>query len=506
MKRAAGQKNGPEIAIAGCGFGGIAMAVALKQAGFGDFTIYEKSGDVGGVWRDNAYPGAACDVPSRLYSLSFAQDFPWSARYAPQREIHAYLRQCVERYDLTPHLRLNTGIAAARFDEARGRWLIETTTGERREADVFISAVGLFDRPALPDIPGRSDFKGPQFHSARWDHSVSLAGKTVAVIGTGASAIQFVPAIAPEVEALHVFQRSAQYVLPKPDGPVRRGWWRRPPLLRSLERLRVFLSFERIIPRRSSERLTAEGQAGFLEYLETAVPDPDLRRKLTPDYTLGCKRVLISNDWYPALQRPNVELVDSSIEAILPKGIRAADGQVREVDVIVYGTGFTPTDFLSSLSVTGLGGRALREAWRGGAEAYLGITVAGFPNFFMLYGPNTNTSGSIVYMLESQARYIVSAVRTLGRRGSQTMTLRPAVQRRYNVEIQRRIAGTVLVKPGCRSYFQTVAGKVTTQWPGHMFAYRWRTRRAREADYELAAAPQPDTPAAAAREPAKAGA
>lgn len=504
MKRAAGQKNGPEIVIAGCGFGGIAVAVALKKAGFGDFTIYEKAAEVGGVWRDNAYPGAACDVPSRLYSLSFAQDFPWSARYAPQREIHAYLRRCVERYGLTPHLRLGAGIGAARFDEARGRWRIETTDGARREADIFISAVGLFDRPALPDIPGRAAFEGPQFHSARWDQAVSLAGKTVAVIGTGASAIQFVPAIAPAAKALHVFQRSAQYVMPKPDGPVRRGWWWRLPVVRNLDRFRVFLGFERVIPRRASERLTAKGQAGFLAYLETAVPDPDLRRRLTPDYPLGCKRVLISNDWYPALQRLNVELVDAGIEAILPDGIRTRDGTVRKADVIVYGTGFTPTDFLASLPVTGLGGRTLEEVWRDGTEAYLGIAVAGFPNFFMLYGPNTNTAGSIVYMLESQARYIVRALRALGRRDARTMTVRAAVQRRYNDEIQRRIAGTVLVKPGCRSYFQTAAGKVTTQWPGLMVAYRWRTRRVRAADFDFADTPRPPA-AAAPRELAGAG-
>ena len=473
-------QRAPTIAIAGAGFGGIALAVALKRAGIDSFTIYERAADVGGVWRDNAYPGAACDVPSLLYSYSFAQDYAWSASYAPQGEILDYLKRCVARFGLAPHIRFDTEIAAATFDEGSSGWRLETGIGERIDADVFVSAVGLFNRPALPSIPGRESFAGVQFHSARWDPACDLEGKRVAVIGTGASAIQIVPAIAPSVARLYVFQRSPHHVMPRAEpGLVGAVSWRQA-LVRRLRRLHVFLQFENTVRRRGSPRLTRKGEAAF---------------RLTPPFPLGCKRVLQSNDWYAALQRPNVELVDAPIESIGRDGIHTRDGQSRTVDVIVYATGFTPTDYLVPMRVTGRGGRALNEAWREGAEAYLGIAVSGFPNFFMLYGPNTNAVGSIIHMLESQARYITHAIQALGRRGADFMEVRTAAQRAYNEAIQRRIGETVLVHPNCQSYFRAPSGKVTTQWPGFMTEYRRRTRTVRLRDYEFGRTPSRARPA-----------
>jgi len=496
-----GKAGSPAIVIVGAGFGGIGLAIALRKAGIRSFTILERAGEVGGVWRENRYPGAACDVASRMYSYSFECDWPWTRKFAPQPEILAYLKHCVAKYDLEPHIRFDTEVAGARFDEASARWRIALAGGEQVEADVFVSAVGLFNRPRYPDIPGRESFAGVQFHSARWNHDYPLDGKTVAVIGTGASAIQFVPAIAPRVGKLHVFYRSPQYVFPRGAAPLPEHptWWQRHPLAHRLERMRIFASFESRGRQRGSPRMTAEGEARFRAILEAKVRDPELRRKLTPSYPLGCKRTLFSDDWFDALQRPNVEVTDTAVAEILPAGVRTRDGAVRPVDAIVYGTGFTPTDYLTPMHITGLAGRDLNAAWRGGAEAYLGMTVAGFPNFFMMYGPNTNVVGSIVFMLESQARYIVDGVRTLARRGAGTMTVLEAAQRRFNDEIQRRIAATVMVQDTCHSYFRDPTGKVTTNWPGWMTEYRLRTRRVRPADYAFAAAPsvqtsQPATP------------
>ncbi len=477
-------RRGPTIAIAGAGFGGIGLAIALKKAGFHDFTIYERAADVGGVWRDNTYPGAACDVPSRLYSHSFEPEYGWSTAYGRGPEIKAYIDRCVANYGIGPHIRFGANILSAAFDAASRKWRIETEAGERIEADMFVSAVGLFNRPNLPDIPGRDSFAGPAFHSAWWKHDVDLAGKTVAVIGTGASAVQFVPAIAPKVARLHLYQRTPQYVMPKivrDDSSVAQG----SRLAHRGQRLRLYVTFEKAGRRRSSVKLVAQSQQAFLAYLAAKVPDPELRAKLTPAYRWGCKRVLQSNDWYDALMRDNLEVMTDRIAAIEPAGVRTADGRVRAADVVIYGTGFTPTDYLAPMRVAGTGGRTLADAWRDGAEAYLGITVAGFPNFFMMYGPNTNTVTSIVFMLENQARYIVSAARRLARTGG-TMDLRPEVLRRFNDELQARLDRTVLVDDDCASYFRTASGKVTTNWPGWLTEYWFRTRRVRARDYEFA--------------------
>jgi cation diffusion facilitator CzcD-associated flavoprotein CzcO len=476
----------PRIAIAGSGFGGIGLAYWLKKAGIDNFTIYERASELGGVWRDNQYPGAACDVPSRFYSYSFEQDYRWSAPYGTQSEILRYLNHCAAKHGALEHIRFGTEIAAASFDEAAGLWRLKTNDGEEIEAEIFVSAVGLFNKIAYPDIEGQNTYQGIQFHSARWDQKFDPAGKTIAVIGTGASAVQFVPAIQPAAGTIKLFQRTAQYVTSrmvpdhKPDGGTK--------IARRWQRLRIFRQFENINFRRGSIELTALAQAEFLAYLETQVPDAKLRARLTPDYRFGCKRVLQSNDWYPALQKPNVEVIDTPIKAITGAGIDTSDGTSHPVDAIIYGTGFIPTDFLAPMQITGLGGQSLDHAWTGGAEAYLGITVSGFPNFFMMYGPNTNTAASIIFMLENQARYIVKCARELGRGTVHTMNLRGTVQREYNAEIQTRIGKTVLMDANCHSYFQDPSGKVTTQWPGQLLEYKRRTRRVRLSDYAFSRA------------------
>lgn len=477
------------IIIIGCGFGGIALGIALKKAGIHSFTILEKAGDVGGVWRDNSYPGAACDVVSRLYSFSFDQDYNWSTAFAPQPEILAYIKSCIAKHGLARHIRFNVEVSAAHFDEAGARWNVETRSGENLEAAILVSAVGLFSQPKIPNLPGRDTFKGVQFHSARWNHEFSLAGKNVAIIGTGASAIQFLPKVAAQVKQLHVFQRSPQYVLPKTAFPGTSEWdaWlQRYPALRGLARLKVYLAFEKFVLRRLLfPHLRLKAEQGFRNYLEAKVRDPELRRKLTPQYPLGCKRLLVSNEWFDALVRPNVELIDTPIEAIVPEGIKIKDGSIRQVDAIIYGTGFATTEYLSPMRVSGLAGRDLNEAWRDGAEAYLGLTVSGFPNFFMLYGPNTNAASSIIFVLECQARYIVQSIRTLRRRNARYMNLRESVLRRFNDEIASRLSKTVPARQDCLTYFKTEGGRITTQWPGSASEYRWRTQSVRDADYEF---------------------
>ncbi|GAB2629372.1 NAD(P)/FAD-dependent oxidoreductase [Prescottella soli] len=480
----------PSITIIGAGFGGITVALELRRAGLTDVTILEQHDDVGGVWRDNTYPGAACDVPSPLYSISSEPNPEWSRRFAEQPDILGYLRGIADRHRLWSLIRFGVTVTEAEFDEHTNRWSVHTADGEVIESDVLVTAVGQLSRPALPDIAGRETFAGPAFHSAQWDHTVSLDGKRVAVIGTGASAIQFVPAIAPQVRRLTLFQRSAPWVLPKPDR-VYHDWHHRifrsvPATLRG-ERLLTWGIFEALTvgllhtPQRG-------GFAGALarRHLEKQVDDPALRAALTPDYEPGCKRMLLSDDYYPALTRDNVDLVVDAIDRIEPDGVRAADGTLHPADVIVYGTGFAATDFLAPMTIRGRGGRSLGDAWSGGARAYLGITTAGFPNFFMLYGPNTNLgSGSIVYMLESQARHIAGLVGWLAEQPGCAVEVDAGVERRFDDRIQRRLADSVWSL--CSSWYRTASGRITTNWPGTVTAYRRRTRRPDRRDYRVTA-------------------
>ncbi len=486
------------IAIIGTGFGGLGMAIQLKEAGFDDLTIFEKADTVGGVWRDNSYPGAACDVPSHLYSLSFAPKPDWSRRFAPQDEIHAYLREVAERFDLMRHIRFGSEVGGADFDEASGTWTVRLADGSTHTADVLVSAVGQLSRPAYPRIPGIETFAGEIFHSATWNHDYDLSGKRVAVIGTGASAIQFVPQVQPQVAELRLFQRDAAHVLPKPDYPYADAAvaaFEKVPGLHTLSRWATYWQLE---PRAAAFTKFPQAmkvlQWRFDRNLRKHVTDDALREKLTPRDTIGCKRILLSNDYFPALVQSNVSVVNDGITEIRPEGLVTDDGVVHEVDAIILGTGFQATDFLAPMEITGRGGLDLNEAWRDGAEAHLGITVHGFPNLFLLYGPNTNLShSSIVFMLESQIRYALQAIERIDRPDTKWLEVRRDVQDEFNADVQERIHATVW-DSGCSSWYKNAAGKITNNWPGFTVSYRRRTRRPRWEDFVL----EPATTEAAA--------
>jgi cation diffusion facilitator CzcD-associated flavoprotein CzcO/acetyl esterase/lipase len=485
--RGSNGRRTPTVAIIGAGFGGVGLGISLKRAGIGSFTIFEKADGVGGVWRDNTYPGAACDVPSHLYSFSFEPNPDWSRVYSPQPEILEYLEGCVDRYGMRPHLRLGTEVTEAEFDEQAGRWRIKTSDGKEVEVDVLVSACGQLSRPALARVPGADRFGGPIFHTARWDHDIELEDKRVAVIGTGASTIQIVPAIAARVGHLDVYQRSAPYVVPKKDRPYRsweRGLFRRFPPARLLARFRQWLVFEILISAFSQFRPLGKLAVRMHErHLDDQVTDPSLKRALAPDDVLGCKRLLISPDYYSTLDRPNVDLVVQPVRELTETGVLAGDGTERPADVIVLSTGFESTRFLAPMEIRGWGGVDLNEAWREGANAYLGMTVAGFPNLFIMYGPNTNLgSGSIIFQLESQMSYILDAIQTL-RSGGGWLSVRPDVQASFDREIQQRLSASVW-QTGCSNWYVDENGRNTNNWPGFTVEYRRRTRRLDPSDFE----------------------
>ncbi len=465
----------------GTGFGGIGMAAQLLRDGFEDLVLFERSTDVGGVWRDNSYPGAACDVPSHLYSYSFAPEGRWSRRFAPYDEIHAYLRRVARDEGVLPRVRFSSEVLAADFDESTDRWTLTLSTGETHECDVVIAACGQLSRPAVPHLPGLEDFTGTVFHSAHWDHDHDTTGRRVAVVGTGASAIQFVPHLAERAARVTVFQRSAPYVIRKPDreyGPVTHKVLEVVPPVLAADRLRTYVTNElRSLGFNTEPRLLAGHQWRFGRHLAKQVPDPALRAKLLPDYAIGCKRILQSNDWYPALSRPTVDVVTEGIARIEADAVVDRAGVRHEVDTIVLGTGFAATELIAPMEVRGLGGRRLGDAWSQGAEAYLGTLVSGFPNFFTLYGPNTNLGhNSIVLMLESQFRLVRDAVRMLRRGDVARVDVRSEVQRTWNDWLQRRLAGTVFAE-GCTSWYLNAQGKNTNNWPGTTLDFRRRLRR-----------------------------
>jgi cation diffusion facilitator CzcD-associated flavoprotein CzcO/acetyl esterase/lipase len=491
-----GSANGrrtPTVAIIGAGFGGVGLGMTLTRAGIDSFTVFEKADGVGGVWRDNTYPGLTCDIPSHLYSFSFEPNPDWSRTYSPQPEILAYLERCVEKYGLDRHLRLGTEVARADFKAESGRWLVSTAAGEEREFDVVVSSCGQLSRPALTRIPGADRFKGPIFHTARWDHDVELEGKRVAVIGTGASTIQVVPAIAPRVGQLDVYQRSAPFVVPKKDRPYR-DWERRlfrwfPPV-RIAVRFGQWLQFELFSSAYTRFKPLGRVAARVAEKnLEEQLSDPPLRRAFTPRDVIGCKRVLVSSDYYATFERPNVKLIPQGVRELTPTGIIAEDGTERIADVVVLSTGFESHSFLAPMEVRGFECRELSEVWRGGANAYLGMTVAGFPNLFVMYGPNTNLgAGSIITQLESQMSYIVDGVQRLQRTGG-WLSVRPEVQESFDRTIQERLSDSVWVT-GCSNWYVDESGRDTNNWPGFTLEYRWRTRRLDPSDYQTS---QPST-------------
>lgn len=478
------------VAIVGAGFGGIAMAIALKREGI-DFEIYERAEGIGGVWLQNTYPGAACDIPSYLYSLSYAQRRDWSRPCSPQAEILDYLRDLARSEGVDQRVRTLTPIASARYDDDMLRWSLTSADGEEFSADALVLACGQLSRPAWPRIEGMEDFAGHTFHSAHWDHEYDVRGKRIAVIGTGASAIQFVPPLAEQAAHVDVYQRTAPWMLPrrnKPYGPAMTKAIAHVPGLQHARRYGIWAFGELLAHGFSTnEPLRRSFQAFSGAFRWSQVRDRELRRKLEPDYPFGCKRILFSSDYLKALQRPDVELLTDPIERIAPGG-PVVGGVEREVDCLIYGTGFKTGDFVVPMQVAGAGGRDLHAAWEGGARAHLGIAVAGFPNMFMLYGPNTNLgSGSIVAMLEAQVGYVMQALRALRRTGAGAIEVRPEVQSAFDEGVQARLADHVW--SACDNWYRVDGtGRNTSNWPGYVFEYVRATRRLRPSEYRLLAA------------------
>lgn len=479
------------IVIIGAGFAGLGMAIRLQQAGIRQFTIYEADDGVGGTWRANHYPGAACDVPSHLYSFSFEPNPNWSRAYAPQAEILRYLEHCTDKYGLRPHLRCNTAVTALRFDEASGEWAVSLSNGDTVRASVVVSGSGGLSRPAYPDIPGLPQFAGKLFHSARWRHDYDLRDKIVAVIGTGASAIQFVPQIASQVRLLQLFQRTPPWVLPRPDRAItalERGLFRAlPPLQWLYRQTQYWINESRVLGFIRHPRFMA--LIGWLgrRHIRQQIADPALRQRVTPTYTPGCKRILISNDYYPALNRDNVQLNSQHIDHIDASSIHTADGRRHPVDAIILGTGFQAAEAVAPFPVVGLAGRDLNHSWRNGAEAYLGTSVNGFPNLYFIVGPNTGLGhSSMVLMIESQIRYILSALAQQKQGGFRYLDVKAEVQASFNRRLTDKLAKTVWAT-GCSSWYQTSSGKNTTLWPSSTLAFRYLTRRLALADYRTVA-------------------
>jgi cation diffusion facilitator CzcD-associated flavoprotein CzcO len=469
------------VAVVGAGFAGLGVAAALQREGF-SFAVLERRADVGGTWRDNSYPGCQCDVPSHLYSFSFAPNPEWSRTYSSQPEIWAYLRRCAEDLDLLRRIRFNCEVSRASWHEAQQRWNIETTAG-RLTADVLVSGNGALSEPSIPPIPGLDRFEGTRFHSASWNHSHGLDDEVVAVVGTGASAIQIVPRIQPQVRRLLLFQRTPAWVLPHTDRPVthlERRLYRRFPVLQRVVRAGVYCGRELVaVGMTKRPALMRPIRRLATAHMRRQIKDPGLREELTPQYSPGCKRLLPSDDFYPALNAHNVELVTERIDEVRPRGIVTADGKEHAVDTIIFGTGFHVTDNPIAEKVHGRGGRSLAEAWRhSGAQAYLGTTVPGFPNLFLMTGPNTGIGyTSLVYMIESQIPYITGCLRTMAETGAATVEVRDEVHEAFNDEVQWRMGRTVWSAGGCASWYVDDRGRNTTLWPDFTWKYRLRTRR-----------------------------
>ncbi|MEX1155166.1 flavin-containing monooxygenase [Parvibaculum sp.] len=477
------------VAILGAGAAGLCMAIRLQKAGIESFTILEKGVSVGGTWRDNTYPGSGCDVPSMLYSYSFEPKADWSRKFAGQAEIVDYFEGVARKYGLTPHIRFNTEVTEARFDEAAGLWRIRTASGEEIAANVLVSGVGQLNRPAFPKIDGLDAFKGAAFHSARWDHGVDLTGKNVAVIGNGASAIQFVPEIAPKVGRLTIFQRTPNWCVPKADRPFterEKRLFRSMPWLVRAQRWLTWLMLERnFLAFTQGSWFGKMFEKATLKELEAHIADPELRRKLTPDYPAGCKRILLTNDWFPALSRPNVAVETSHIARVTENAVVTEDGVSHPADVVIFATGFESTDFLAPMKIVGRGNADLNEVWARGAEAHRGVAVAGFPNFFMLYGPNTNLGhNSIIFMIECQVNYIGQCIEALQNGKLRYIDVRREAMAAFNAALQKDMQKTVWAA-GCSSWYKTADGKVTNNWSSFTARYWWEMRHPDFAEYAL---------------------
>ena len=479
------------IAIIGAGFAGIGTAIQLRKAGIDSFTIFERAGEIGGTWRDNTYPGAACDVPSHAYSLSFEQIPTWSRRFAPSSEIQDYLLGITDKWKLREQMRMNTEIVDARFDEDAGSWTLTTREQETFTARVVVSCVGGLVDPAMPDIKGMQSYSGEFFHTARWNHGYDLTGRRVAVIGTGASAVQVVPEVAREVEHLDVYQRTPAWVVPKRDKVYSERYKRllaRFPILLRASRFAIYWLSELMGPIifLDNERLAKIGEKGSLAHLKAQVKDPELREKLTPSFQFGCKRMLISDEYGACFERPNVELITDPIEEIKSNGIATRDGSFREVDAIIVATGFALGLASAPFPITGKAGRKLDEAWQDGAVAYKGMNVAGFPNWFILMGPNTGPGHtSVLVYTEAQIAHTVAAIKKLEKERLRYVDVRQDVQDRYNERLQSRMKHMVW-STGCNSWYLSSDGSNHSLYPGFAAEYVLRARPFRARDYEIA--------------------
>jgi cation diffusion facilitator CzcD-associated flavoprotein CzcO len=492
------RSNEVRVGIIGAGFSGLGIAIRLKQEGIHDFTVLERAHDLGGTWRDNSYPGCACDVPSHLYSFSFAPNPNWSHIFARQAEILEYLRDCADRFGVTSHIRYGHEVLGADWDDDADRWRIATSSGEIT-ARVIVAAAGPLSQPSIPKLPGLERFGGASFHSAQWDHDHDLSGERVAVIGTGASAIQFVPKIQPRVKQLHLFQRTPPWVLGRPEHRItepEKRLLRRVPAAQKALRTAIYWGAEGgILGLAYDPRLVKPVESLARRHIKSQVKDPELRSKLTPDYRLGCKRILGSDDYYPALTQPNAEVVTNPIARVRKNAIVTDDGTVREVDTIIFGTGFHVTDNPMMEMVRGRDGRSLADVWKGSPQAYLGMTVPGFPNGFLMVGPNTGLgNNSIVFMIEAQVRYILGALKAMDEHGLAAIDVRPEVHRAFQDEVQERMPGSVWTDGGCRSWYLDQNGRNSTLWPDFTWRYALRTRHFALDDYRARLNLQTESP------------
>jgi len=494
-----------EVLIVGAGFSGICMGIKLLEAGMKNFLIIEKSDDLGGTWYENRYPGCACDVPAHLYSFSFERNPDWSRMFAGQQEIWRYLKSCVQRYGLGPYIRFNTRFRQAAWDESLSHWRIITGKVSQHngnhgdtltiQARVLVSGMGALHVPHYPEIPGVERFSGPSFHSATWRSDLDLTGKTVAVVGTGASAIQFIPHIAPRAGKLCIFQRTPPWIVPRLDfgfSEKARARFRRIPLLTWAFRKFLFFALEWRVLSFLGDRVVREHLERIARrHLERSVTDPKLRAALTPRYQIGCKRILLSDDFYPVFKRRNVELVTEGISEVTERSVLTQDGAERSVDVLIYGTGFHVTEQFIGIKLFGRNGYQIHDAWRSGLSAYLGVTVSGFPNFFMLLGPNTGLGhNSVVLMIEAQVRYVIKCLKLMRKQNISAMEVRAESQRQFVANLRDHMASTVWQSGGCRSWYQDVrTGENTTLWPGSVIQYFRAMRSVSLSEYNLTPAP-----------------
>lgn len=486
-----GMSGKPSVAVIGAGLGGLCAAIKLKEAGFDDLVVLEKADKVGGTWRDNSYPGCACDTPVAMYQFSFAPSLGWSHLFPRAAEVQRYAEDLADNFGVRSNLRMGSEPTSAVWDEAKSKWKISTAQGESFEVDAIVPALGQLNRPMIPEIKGQKAFKGPSWHTARWDHSVDLKGKRVGVIGSAASAVQMIPEVAKVAKHLSVFQRTPNWVIPRLDRPItdeEKALMMTEPQIAQMGRDQIYAGADYLFWQAFS--WTKEGRDAYtriaLNQLEDQIPDPEMRKKLTPDYPIGCKRILITDDFYPALMRDNVSLITEDISQITGSGVETEDGAIHDLDVIIYATGFETTGWHWSMDVVGRDGAHLNDVWADAPEAYLGITTTGFPNMFMLYGPNTNLGhNTITFMIEQQVGYTVKALQAMQAKGLAAMEVSPKAQAVFNKQLQEALAKTTWADPGCHSWYKTADGRITQNWSSHTRDYAKATAEVALDDYVM---------------------